>query len=100
MSETSSMRALKNYRSRLKERGLARFTVLGLDTDRELIRLLARRLSVNDAEAMRIRETMGKTIAPETSTNGGILAALLLSPLAGGDLDFEREVTHGRTVDL
>ena len=100
MSETSSNRDLKNYRSRLKERGLARFTVLGLATDRELIRSLARRLAVNDLESIRIRATVANAITGETSAKGGILAALLLSPLDGDDLDFTREVTHGRTVDL
>ena len=45
MSETSQSRAVKNYRSRLVERGMARFEVLGRVTDRELIRSLARRLT-------------------------------------------------------
>jgi len=45
MSDTSQKRALNNYRKRLNQRGMARFEVLGLDTDRELIRSLARRLA-------------------------------------------------------
>jgi len=31
VGETSQKRALKNYRRRLSERGMARFEVLGLD---------------------------------------------------------------------
>ena len=44
VSNASQKRALKNYRKRLRERGMSRFEVLGLDADRELIRALARRL--------------------------------------------------------
>src|ERR1700683_3990970 len=35
MRETAQKRALRNYRSRLSKRGIARFEVLGLDADRE-----------------------------------------------------------------
>jgi hypothetical protein len=45
MGNTSQKRAIKNYRNRLHKRGLARFEVLGLDADRDLIRSLARRLA-------------------------------------------------------
>jgi hypothetical protein len=55
MTSSSQMRALASYRRRLGERGMARFEVLGLDADRELIRALARRLAENDAEAARLR---------------------------------------------
>lgn len=34
---TSQNRAIRTYRTRLSERGLARFEVLGRDTDRDLI---------------------------------------------------------------
>ena len=40
---SSKKRAVKNYRFRLSERGLARFEVLGRDADRDLIRCVARR---------------------------------------------------------
>src|SRR5260370_23458291 len=100
MSNTSQKRALKNYRNRLGERGMARFEVLGLDADRELIRSLARRLVKNDGEAMLIRATVGRTIACEPPKKGGILAALRRAPLVGANLDVPRRVTHGRKVDL
>ena len=47
MSNTSQRRALKNYRDRLVERGMARFEVVGLGADRALIRSLARQLAEN-----------------------------------------------------
>ena len=82
MGTASQKRALKNYRKRLKARGVARFEVLGLDADRELIRSLARRLAENGADAPRIRATVRRTIAGEPPRRGGILAAL--RPFAPG----------------
>ena len=47
----SQKRAIQNYRSGLRKRGLARFEVSGLDGDRDLIRSLARRLADDGPEA-------------------------------------------------
>lgn len=100
MTDSSQKRALSNYRRRLGERGMARFEVLGLDVDRELIRSLARRLAENDAEANRMRREFSRSVVGEPPRRGGILAALRRSPLVGADLDFTREATTGRAVDL
>ena len=100
MSTTPQKRALKNYRKRLAKRGMARFEVLGLDGDRDLIRSLARRLAGGDPDAARIRATVRRTISAEPSPKGGILNALRRSPLVGADLDLERPATLGRKVDL
>jgi len=45
MSSRPQKRALNNYRKRLKQQGMARFEVLGLDGDRDLIRSIATRLA-------------------------------------------------------
>jgi len=100
MSNTAQKRALRNYRTRLVKRGLARFEVLGLDADRELIRSLAKRLAEDDPEALRIRAAVGQTIAGEPPKKGGILAALRRSPLVGADLNLARSHDTGRKVDL
>lgn len=100
MGSSSQKRALKNYRERLGRRGLARFEVLGLDRDRDLIRSLARRLTANDPEAARIRANVSRTLAGQPPRKGGILAALRRSPLVGADLDLTRPVTAGRKTDL
>ena len=100
MNDTSQKRALKNYRKRLDERGLARFEVLGRDADRELIRLLARRLAENGTEATRIRATVSRTISGEPPKKGGILDALRRSPLVGADLDVSRAAAQDREIDL
>ncbi|MEI9987684.1 MAG: hypothetical protein WDN69_33860 [Aliidongia sp.] len=100
MANPSQKRALKNYRDRLGERGLARFEVLGLDADRALIRSLAKRLAENDPEASQLRAAVATSLAGEPPRKGGILAALRRSPLVGADLDLERPVIEGRIVEL
>jgi hypothetical protein len=79
---------------------MARFEVLGLDADRELIRSLARRLADDGPDSARIRDTVRHTIAGEQSKKGGIFHALRRSPLVGADLDLSRTATQGRRVDL
>jgi hypothetical protein len=100
MSDTSQRRALNNYRKRLNQRGMARFEVLGLDADRDLIRSLARRLADNGPDSARIRATVRRAVAGEPPNKGGILDALRRSPLVGADLNLKRPVMAGRKVDL
>ncbi len=96
---SSQKRAIRNYRARLGERGLARFEVLGRDADRDLIRHLARRLAEDGPEAARLRAAVSQTIAGEPK-KGGILAALRRSPLVGADLVFARSREDDRKADL
>lgn len=97
---SSQKRAIQNYRSRLTKRGLARFEVLGLDADRELIRSLARRLAEDGPEASRLRAAVSQTITGEPPRKGRILAALRRSPLVGADLDLSRLHEEGRKVEI
>ena len=97
---SSQKRAIQNYRSRLAERGLTRFEVLGLEADRDLIRSLARHLAEDGPEASRLRATVSQSIAGELPEKGGILAALRRSPLVGADLDLTRSREEGRKIDL
>jgi hypothetical protein len=100
MSTTPQKRALKNYRKRLTQRGLARFEVLGLDTDRELIRSLAKRLADDGPDAGPVRATIRRAVCAEEPKKGGILAALRRSPLVGADLDLRRPKIAGRRIDF
>ncbi|AYG60818.1 hypothetical protein QD460_09590 [Rhizobium jaguaris] len=97
---SSQKRAIQNYRSRLGERGLARFEVLGLDGDRALIRSLARRLAEGGAESARIRDVVTRTISGEPPKTGGVYAWLRSSPLVGADIDLERVRGKVREIDL
>jgi len=78
---------------------MARFEILGLQSDRELIRSLAKRLSEGNRDAKRIRAAL-RGFVPGDHPKGGILAALRRSPLVGAELDLRRSLTHGRAVDL
>jgi hypothetical protein len=100
MSTTPQKRALDNYRKRLTQRGMARFEVLGLDADRELIRSLARRLAGAGPDSARIRAAVRFTVSGEQPKKGGILNALRRSPLVGAHLDLNRPAPPGRRVDL
>ena len=97
---SSQTRAIQNYRSRLSDRGLARFEVLGRDADRDLIRMLARRLAENGPESDKLRAAVNDTINGEPPKKGGILAALRRSPLAGANVELSRQREEGREIDL
>ncbi len=100
MVDTPQARAVNNYRHRLGERGMARFEVIGLDRDRNLIRSLARRLAAEGSDAVEIRALLARTIDGEPSRTGGILDALRRSPLVGADLDLARSHATERKIDL
>jgi len=100
MSDTPQRRAIKNYRNRLVERGMARFEVLGRDSDRELIRSFAKRLAEDGSEAERLRVAVSQSIAGHPPRKGGILEALRRSPLVGADALPARPFEPGRKVDL
>jgi hypothetical protein len=101
VTNTAQKRAIKNYRSRLRKRGMARFEVLGLESDRHLIRSLAKRLAQNDQDANRIRTEVTRTVChTPKQEKGGILAALRRSPLVGAELTIERPFDAGRKINL
>jgi hypothetical protein len=100
VSDTSQRRAIKNYRSRLVERGMARFEVLGRDADRELVRSFAKRLAEGGPEADRLRAVVSQGIAGEPPRKGRILKALRRSPLVGADAIPTRPFEPGRKVYL
>lgn len=100
MGNTPQKRAIKNYRKRLQKRGMARFEVLGLDGDRDLIRSLARRLAEDGPDASRLRAVVNQTISGEPPRKGGILQALRRSPLVGAEIAPVRRFEAGRKVEL
>ena len=100
MGSKSQKRALSNYRKRLNDRGMARFEVLGLNSDRELIRAVARRLAASRVDAAAIRTTLRSAISAGDESKGRILTALRNSPLVGAELNLDRPVTAGRKVKL
>jgi hypothetical protein len=100
MGTQSQARALQNYRRRLREKGLGRFEVLGLQADRELIRAVARRLAEDSPDAAEIRRAILSKVADKPAKRGGILKALRSSPLVGEELELTRPRIVGRRVRL
>lgn len=96
----AQQRAVRNYRSRLGERGLARFEVLGREADRELIRSVARKLAEDTPEAASLRATVSRSVSGDPPRKGGIVAALRRSPLVGADLDLTRSREEGRDAGI
>lgn len=100
MSKSPQRRALDSYRRRLTERGMSRFEVIGRDADRELIRFVAKRLAEGGADADRLRAAVNQSLSGEPPRKGGILKALLASPLVGSELNLTRPREEGRKVDI
>lgn len=100
MSNAAQKRAIETYRARLTQRGFKRFEVLALETDRELIRSLARQLAEEGPGADQARQAVKALVSGDPPKSGGILAALRRSPLVGADLDLARPREDGRRVDL
>jgi hypothetical protein len=100
MSNTAQKRAIQNYRARLTQRGFTRCEIMALESDRDLIRSLARRLAEEGPEAEQIRAAMKTAVTGESPKLGGILTALRRSPLVGAELEMSRPREEGRNVDL
>ena len=94
---TAQDRANAAYRKRLAAQGLARFEVVGRDTDRDLLRRLARKLT--EAPDRGLLTTLQRLAAGDEPRRGGILAALRRSPLVDADLDFDRSREGARDLE-
>ena len=99
MTQSSQRRATANYRGRQRERGLCRYEVRGLRSDKTLVHQIAARLASNEPDAQRLRAELTQELVGEQPRRGGIFAALRRSPMVGVELDLAREVTEGRDLD-
>lgn len=100
MSNAAQKRAIESYRARLTQRGLTRFEIMARESDRELIRALARRLAEEGGEAEKVRSAVKTAVAGKSPKPGNILTALRRSPLVGADLKLSRPREKGRKTDL
>jgi len=100
MTGPAQKKAVGAYRERLARRGVARFEVLGRETDRELIRSVAKRLVSEGPEASALRDAIRRSMGEKPAKKGSVLAALRRSPLVGADLVFERPRVEGRKVSI
>ncbi len=99
MSKSSQKKAVESYRRRLSLKGLSRFEVLGLESDRELLRSLARKMADGDAASESLRASL-RALSGDARAKGGIFAALRKSPLVGADIEVARSRGPGRKIDL
>jgi hypothetical protein len=100
MSKPSQQRAVTNFRRRLAEKDLVRFEVTGRNADRDLLRAVAKQLAEGGPDADRLRAAVNQTIGGEPPAKGGILRALMASPLIGSELDLSRPREEGRKIDI
>lgn len=100
MNAAAQKRAIENYRARLTQRGFRRFEILAQETDRELIRSLARQLAEEGPAAEQTRRAVRALVSGDPPKSGGVLSALRRSPLVGADLDLARPREEGRRIDL
>jgi hypothetical protein len=100
MGNIAQKKAVENYRARQASRGVSRFEIQALESDRSLLRVLARKLAVESSEAIELRAKVTRAISGESPKKGGILAAFRRSPMVGANLDLTRSTETGRKVDL
>jgi hypothetical protein len=100
MGTSAQARAVDNYRKRLRKRGMARFEVLGLKKDKELIREVARQLAEDTPAAEDLRASVREKATPDVRKRGGLLKMLRNSPLMGVELNLKRRRVSPRRVDL
>ncbi len=75
-------------------------TVCYVRDERDEVFGVAKRLAEGGADADRLRAAVNQSISGEPPKKGGILKALLASPLIGSELDLPRPREEGRKVDL
>lgn len=100
MTTQSQQRATRSFRKRLLRKGLVRFEVVARGSDRELVKRLTRRLAEDNPDSNRLRASIEKNLDGTPSQKGGIVRALLASPLVGSELDLTRLREQGRKIDL
>jgi hypothetical protein len=100
MTKSAQQRALEKHRRDLRQSGLSRYEVRGLDADKELLRALAKKLAARDEGAAKLRNEVAEKLAGKRGKRGGIFAALRRSPMVGADIDLERPHISGRNIDL
>jgi hypothetical protein len=100
MQKSPQHRAVDNYRDRLSRRGLARFEVVGRESDRGLLRTIARQLADEGAAAQKLRAVLRDVMGSPQAGKGQIFAALRRSPLVGAELHLDRPFEEGREIDL
>ena len=97
--KSAQYRAVVKNRKQMRARGLSRFEVRGLETDKALIRSIAKALADDNSTAKTLRAKLAQEVVA-TKKPVNIVAWLRSSPLVGIDWYIEREFDPGRKIDL
>lgn len=100
MGSNAQKRAIKSYRERLTEKDMGRIEIVCLNSDRDLIRALARYFIESDtaADAERLRMYIDQVTGKKGK--GRILKSFLNSPLRDSGIELKRSRETGRKVVL
>jgi hypothetical protein len=98
--QSAQYRAVVKNRRALRERGMSRYEVRGLERDKTLLKELAKRLAANDGAAETLRAELKQKLTPAKGERGGFLRWIRSSPLVGSGINLEREVVYARNIDL
>jgi hypothetical protein len=98
--KSAQYRAVAKNRRAMRARGIERYEVRGLASDKALIRELAKRLTTDDAVARELRDDIVRKCAPQQAEKGGVWRWLRASPLVGSGINLEREQVVLRKIDL
>lgn len=92
---------LTRHRTRLTASGSSRVEVTVPTGDAPLLKALAAALRAGGDDAARVRDSLDKMVSrPAARTGAELVAFLRTSPLAGERVDFERDRSPGRPIDL
>jgi len=97
--KSAKYRAVVKNRRALRARGMSRYEVRGLASDKDLLRAIAKQLANNDSIAQQLRSELVQKVAPNQEPRN-VWEWLRSSPLVGVDWYIEREFEPGRKIDL
>jgi hypothetical protein len=98
---TGATRRVARHRKRLTTSGAKRVEVTVPARDAELVRDVAALLRAGGDQANRVRKALSPLIRTKVAGSGRDLVAFFRnSPLVGAELEFERDKSPGRAIDL
>ena len=92
---------IARHRRQVAANGSKRVEVTVPSGDAAFIKTIASALRAGGKDAQRIKEAIEPLVSPPKAKTGPELIAFLRqSPLAGADLEIERDTSKGRSADL
>lgn len=100
-SKNRSQARVARHRTKVAAEGSKRVEVTVPSRDAKLVKAIAGALRSGGTDAKRIRDSIQPMLSGSKARTGSELVAFLRkSPLAGADLEIERDTSTGRSADL